>query len=111
MRHSSSPVCSLARLCGSAAVIALLASGLGGCKTTGSPEVTGALGAQAALPPEAESHRVIEAMGSRIEVDAPLIVLAGRNYRDPIWPAIACRASVPMEGLGIGKQLAWLNEN
>ena len=65
MRHSSSPVCSLARLCGSAAVIALLASGLGGCKTTGSPEVTGALGAQAALPPEAESHRAIEAMGDR----------------------------------------------
>lgn len=55
--------------------------------------------------------RVIEAMGSRIEMGAPLIVLAGRNYRDPIWPAIGCRASVPMEGLGIGKQLAWLNEN
>lgn len=55
--------------------------------------------------------RVIEAMGRQIEADAPLIVLAGRNYRDPLWQSIARRASVPMEGLGIGAQLAWLSEN
>ena len=41
----------------------------------------------------------------------PLIVLAGRNYRDPLWPQIERRASVPMEGLGIGQQLAWLSDN
>lgn len=52
--------------------------------------------------------RVIEAMGRQIEAAAPLIVLAGRNYRDPLWSAIEHRASVPMEGLGIGEQLAWL---
>ncbi len=53
--------------------------------------------------------RVIEAINNRIAADAPLIVLAGRAYRDPVWPSIAQRASAPMEGLGIGKQLAWLN--
>ena len=55
--------------------------------------------------------RVIEAIDREIMADVPLIVLAGRTYRDPIWPAIAHRASVPMEGLGIGAQLAWLGRN
>jgi cytoplasmic iron level regulating protein YaaA (DUF328/UPF0246 family) len=55
--------------------------------------------------------RVIEAMDREIEADTPLIVLAGQNYRDPIWPVIAHRASIPMEGLGIGAQLAWLGRN
>ncbi|AMK26834.1 MULTISPECIES: DUF6884 domain-containing protein [Sphingomonadaceae] len=55
--------------------------------------------------------RVIEAMAEQIDAAAPLIVLAGRNYRDPLWPQIERRASVPMEGLGIGQQLAWLSDN
>lgn len=55
--------------------------------------------------------RVVEAMAARIEKDAPLIVLAGRKYREPIWPSIKHRASVPMEGLGIGDQLSWLKYN
>lgn len=55
--------------------------------------------------------RVIEAMAREIEADTPLVVLAGRNYRDPLWPSIQRRASVPMEGLGIGAQLAWLGAN
>mgnify|MGYP000002151321 FL=1 len=55
--------------------------------------------------------RVIEAMAEKIDAAAPLIVLAGRNYRDPLWPQIERRASVPMEGLGIGQQLAWLSDN
>jgi len=54
---------------------------------------------------------VIEAMAEQIDAAAPLIVLAGRNYRDPLWPQIERRASVPMEGLGIGQQLAWLSDN
>lgn len=52
--------------------------------------------------------RVIEAMAAQIDAAAPLIVLAGRNYRDPLWPSIERRASAPMAGLGIGQQLAWL---
>src|SRR3546814_4987956 len=55
--------------------------------------------------------RVIEAMAEQIDAAAPLIVLAGRNYRDPLWPQIERRASVPMEGLGICQQLAWLSDN
>ncbi|WP_263588822.1 DUF6884 domain-containing protein [Sphingopyxis sp. GC21] len=55
--------------------------------------------------------RVIETIGRKIEVDTPLIVLVGRKYREPIWPAIASRSSVPMEGQGIGAQLAWLGRN
>lgn len=55
--------------------------------------------------------RVIEALARVIDADAPLVVLAGRNYRDPLWPSIQHRASVPMEGLGIGEQLAWLGAN
>ncbi|OYX96370.1 MAG: hypothetical protein B7X90_11825 [Novosphingobium sp. 17-62-19] len=55
--------------------------------------------------------RVVEVMAERIDAAAPLIVLAGRNYRDPLWPRIERRASVPMEGLGIGQQLAWLTAN
>ena len=41
-----------------------------------------------------------------------IVVLAGRDYREPliwflsnIWPV-----TVPMMGMGIGKQLAWLNQ-
>nr|AER10493.1 transketolase [Brevundimonas diminuta] len=67
-------------------------------------------------PRKAGAHRlwgarVIEAMAEQIDAAAPLIVLAGRNYRDPLWPQIERRASVPMEGLGIGQQLAWLSDN
>ncbi|QEH81996.1 hypothetical protein EIK56_24000 [Sphingomonas sp. C8-2] len=55
--------------------------------------------------------RVFEAMAEQIDPAAPLIVLAGRKYRDPLWPSIKRRASVPMEGLAIGQQLAWLSKN
>ena len=43
---------------------------------------------------------------------ANVVVLAGRRYRDPIWEAlleVAGTVSVPMDGLGIGQQLQWLN--
>lgn len=68
----------------------------------------------AGMSPAARRHWgacVLEAMGRYIEAAAPLILLAGRNYRDPLWPTIARRASVPMRGLGIGAQLAWLAKN
>ena len=52
--------------------------------------------------------RVLDELARAVDARAPLIVLAGRTYRDPLWPSIAQRASVPMEGMGIGEQLAWL---
>lgn len=53
--------------------------------------------------------RVLDELARVVDVAAPLIVLAGRSYRDPLWPSIAARATAPMEGLGIGEQLAWLS--
>lgn len=53
--------------------------------------------------------RVLDELARVVDVAAPLIVLAGRSYRDPLWPSIAPRAAAPMEGLAIGKQLAWLS--
>lgn len=53
--------------------------------------------------------RVLDELARVVDVAAPLIVLAGRSYRDPVWPSIAARATAPMEGLGIGEQLAWLS--
>lgn len=53
--------------------------------------------------------RVLDGLARVVDVAAPLIVLAGRSYRDPVWPSIAARATAPMEGLGIGEQLAWLS--
>lgn len=53
--------------------------------------------------------RVLDELARVVDVAAPLIVLAGRSYRDPIWSSIAPRATAPMEGLAIGEQLAWLS--
>jgi hypothetical protein len=42
-----------------------------------------------------------------------IVVLAGRRYREFLMPALSSMATsveVPMEGLGIGEQLAWLKE-
>ena len=40
-----------------------------------------------------------------------VIILAGQRYREQLEPALrewGCRIEVPMQGLGIGEQLAWL---
>ena len=37
-----------------------------------------------------------------------LVVLAGQVYRTFLWRT-AWKCQVPMEGLGIGEQLSWLN--
>ena len=37
-----------------------------------------------------------------------LIFLAGKHYRVPLAAYAGARARVPMEGLGIGQQKAWL---
>lgn len=43
-----------------------------------------------------------------------IVVLAGLRYREFLMPALLSRATsveIPMEGLGIGQQLAWLERN
>lgn len=44
------------------------------------------------------------AIGAR----TPVVFLAGRHYRDPLSNWAGKRATVPMAGLGIGEQKAWL---
>ena len=58
------PSC-LARLLASAALTAVLATGLGGCQTSGMPDITGSLGAKAEASPEADPHRAAEVYGER----------------------------------------------
>lgn len=60
---------SLARFLASAALTAILAAGLGGCQTTGMPDITGSLGAKASAGPEAGPRRDIEVYGERFRAN------------------------------------------
>ncbi len=56
---------------------------------------------------------VAQQLAGLVPDGAPIVVLAGRAYRDAITASPITRASrwawrVPMEGLGIGQQLHWL---
>lgn len=55
----------LARFAASAAVLAGLAAGLGGCQTAKMPDITGALGARADAAPDADPNRVSDIAGER----------------------------------------------
>lgn len=57
---------------------------------------------------EAWGRRVAAQLSAAVAPDAPVVILAGRNYRDPLQAWAGDRAAVPMEGLGIGQQKAWL---
>lgn len=49
---------------------------------------------------------------AEVTMATPLLVLAGRAYREPLvsyLEAEGYRVEVPMAGLGIGQQLAWLS--
>ena len=46
------------------------------------------------------------AIGARYP--GPIIFLAGRLYREPLLAFARDRAVIPMEGMGIGQQKAWL---
>lgn len=46
------------------------------------------------------------AIGSRY--DGPIVFLAGRLYREPLLGFARDRAVIPMLGMGIGQQKAWL---
>jgi len=54
-----------ARYLGSAASVAIIAIGLGGCQTAKSPDITGSLGARAEAPVEGDPRRTAEVYGER----------------------------------------------
>ncbi|MDB5652697.1 MAG: Tetratricopeptide 2 [Tardiphaga sp.] len=62
------PFC-LARLVTTAAVTAILAVGLAGCKTTGTSDITGSIGNRAEASPDADPTRNIEALGERFRAN------------------------------------------
>ncbi len=53
-------------------------------------------------------ERVSVQLASQIGPRTPVVILAGRLYREPLAAWAGSRATVPMEGLGIGEQKAWL---
>ncbi|GGB09213.1 hypothetical protein GCM10011491_41470 [Brucella endophytica] len=62
-----------------------------------------------AIERRAWGDRVIEQIKAEIgPAPLPLIFLAGRLYREPLAAWAGSRAVVPMQGLGIGQQKAWL---
>lgn len=53
-------------------------------------------------------ERVSAQLAEQIGPRTPVVILAGRLYRDPLAAWAGSRASVPMQGMGIGQQKAWL---
>jgi Flp pilus assembly protein TadD len=63
MRQHSSPARSVARLFGSAAVVAILAAGLGGCQTMS--DVTGSIASKPDATADADPRRTVDIYGER----------------------------------------------
>lgn len=59
---------------------------------------------------QAWGERVAAQLQTVAPAPCPVVFLAGRLYRDALSPWVEDRASVPMAGLGIGQQKAWLYE-
>ena len=59
------------------------------------------------------ARRVPEELGRVLQPGDQVMILAGKRYRanlvDPIRE-MGCSVEIPMEGLGIGKQLRWLKQ-
>ena len=56
------------------------------------------------------ASKVLKQLQSRTNLDSDhFTFLAGNNYRNSLLPHIK-HYSIPMKGLGIGQQLAWLDE-
>lgn len=66
------------------------------------------LGCMSAADRRAWGERVSEQLAAVIGPHTPVVILAGRFYRAPIAAWAGDRATVPMQGLGIGEQKAWL---
>ena len=59
------------------------------------------------------ANRVWQMLQTHVARDDDIIILAGKKYREHLVPRLedsGCVIHVPMEGLGIGKQLQWLSE-
>jgi hypothetical protein len=59
----------------------------------------------------ARAQRVWMKVRSRIRPGDKVVLLAGAHYRGPLMPFLqqsGCVVEVPMRGLGIGQQKAWL---
>jgi cytoplasmic iron level regulating protein YaaA (DUF328/UPF0246 family) len=57
-------------------------------------------------------QRVEKRLEVLVSHDAEVIVLAGERYRELLVPFLkgrGCRVDVPLRGLTLGRQLAWLN--
>lgn len=68
------------------------------------------LGDMSAADRRAWGERVTAQLRDAIGPRTPVVMLAGRLYREPLADWAGSRATVPMEGLGIGQQKAWLIE-
>ena len=68
------------------------------------------LNSMKAIKVRAWADKVIEQLKARVNLEGDeVIFLAGENYRKYLTPHIA-NHSVPMQGLGIGKQLQYLKK-
>jgi len=60
------------------------------------------------------ARRVLAQVGESILPGSHVIILAGRKYREFLVDPLTRRGyfvEVPMEGLGIGQQLQWLDKH
>ena len=73
------------RLLASAALVSLVAAGLGGCQTTGLSDITGSLGARAEAPPDNDPRKAAEVYGERYRAnpkDPDLALRYGQALRN-----------------------------
>lgn len=59
------------------------------------------------------ASKVLTQLGPYLNGVEAVVFLAGQRYREFLEPSLRSRGlvvSIPMEGLGIGKQLSWLNK-
>lgn len=58
------------------------------------------------------AHRVWSTLRLRLQPSDHVTILAGERYRETLVPLLmehGCRVDIPMQGLGIGRQLQWLS--
>lgn len=59
------------------------------------------------------AKRVLEDLNRVLQSGDHVVILAGKKYRENLVNPIqqmGCSVEIPMEGLGIGKQLRWLKQ-
>jgi len=59
------------------------------------------------------ARKVVKDLQTILQPGDHVLILAGLDYRENLVEPLrqmGCRVEVPMEGLGIGEQLRWLNE-